>query len=157
MEKMKQKVILGIGASKDKLDIWIIPINKHIVIKNQPRAIGQWLKKVVVSYDIDDLALEPTGGYEKELVRQLINKGISTYFIHSNKLKHFQKAQGPLVKMDKIAASELAKFLSQYRDQEKPIGKEYITNKVHSEISHRIQQLKKQDSNRGKPIGEIFV
>lgn len=156
MQKIKEKITLGIDVSKDKLDVWYHPINQHKVVKNNARQIGQWLSNVIKTHTIDGVALEPTGGYEKLLTKQLVDKGLLTYFIHPNKLKHFQKAQGPAAKTDKIAACELAKYAVQHAGTLKAVSENYVMDKALTELSHRVKQLKKQILAEGNRLEKVL-
>ena len=103
MNEESKKITVGIDVSKAKLDIGYLPMNEHIVIKNTARAIGQWLVKMTALYDVDKVALEPTGGYEKYLVKQRVEAGKSTYLVHPNQLVHFRKSQrGSQAKTDTL-------------------------------------------------------
>lgn len=153
----KVKAKLGIDVSKDKLDLWLLPLNKHLVIKNNLREIGHCLKDLCNQYELVEAALEPTGGYEKHLVCKLLEKKVTTYHVHPNQLIHFQKSQqGGHAKTDKIAASVLANYVDQYGAQLTPVSSSYRTDKEYKELSSRIKQLKtaiRAEKNRlDKPL-----
>src|SRR5579871_5863266 len=111
MEHCEGKVIIGIDVSKDKLDIWNQQTERHEVAPNNPRSIGQWIKKHVAKDKLIWVGLEPTGGYEKEVVRQLIKQGVCTFSIHPNQLHHFAQGLGQGAKTDKQACQSLAAFV----------------------------------------------
>ena len=142
MNEKNKKIIIGIDVSKDKLDIWLHPENNHTVISNNARSIGGWLKSFKDCLKEIEVSLEPTGGYENELVRQLVKQEISCYYVHPNRLHHFAKAQGSQAKTDKIASQLLALFITEHRDKLSPITKKLLQNKPLNELSSRRKQIK---------------
>ena len=103
MNEKNKKVIIGIDVSKDKLDIWDNVAKKHFVIKNETRSIGSWLKKTGQQYSDITILLEPTGGYEKQVIRLALSYTSNIYFVHPNHLHHHAKSSGRDAKTDKLA------------------------------------------------------
>jgi transposase len=50
------------------------------------------------------IGLEPSGGYERDVVRILLTAGVSVRRINPNKLWQFARAAGALAKNDRIDA-----------------------------------------------------
>jgi len=140
----KQKITIGIDVSKDKLDLWLSPGGVHFVIKNDVRSIGNYLAKLAKSFSIDKIVLEPTGGYEKVLVRKLVVLDIPTFFVHPNHIKAFQKSKGSPAKTDKSAAMWLSRYAEQPDAQACEVNKTYETDKRFNELASRIRQIKCQ-------------
>lgn len=143
MNKIAKQVTIGIDVSKDTLDVWngIVP-QKHRVIANTTRTIGQWLHSITDDCADVRVALEPTGGYEKELVRQLLKNKIKVYLIHPNHLHHYAKSLGASAKTDKIASKLLAQYLDEKAANLDPLLPDLLENKAFGEITHRRKQLK---------------
>ena len=135
---------IGIDVSKEKLDVWINPLGQHRVIRNQRRAIGQLLRDLRSGHSIREIALEPTGGYEKRLVQLLLSQCLTTYLIHPNRLRTFQQSEGVAAKTDKIAAEQIACYIERYRSTLTPLGSDYIEEKRYKEMATRLAQLKEQ-------------
>ena len=72
MNQTTAKVTLGIDVSKSKLDVYLSPMGNHSVITNERRAIGNWCKTLIKRHGELQVALEPTGGYEKQVVKALL-------------------------------------------------------------------------------------
>lgn len=141
MQHITKDVIIGIDVSKDKLDIWILPENKHLVISNNRRSIGQWIKSILKHHSIDKVLFEPTGGYEKALITGLLSHHINPTLVHPNRLYHFAKSLGTQAKTDKIDCKNMALFAQ--RNPDMPMLKSnYIENKRLAELSSRRRQLK---------------
>ncbi|OGT68509.1 MAG: hypothetical protein A3H43_05930 [Gammaproteobacteria bacterium RIFCSPLOWO2_02_FULL_42_9] len=125
MNEIEKKIIIGIDVSKEKLDLWVLPDQKHFVIKNNSRAIGQWFSRYKGLYQQVIVLLEPTGGYENVLIKTLLKHPIDLRMVHPKTLHHFAKGIGYEAKTDKMAAYQLALFA-----KEKPkTAMKQITNK----------------------------
>lgn len=131
--------IIGIDVSKDKLDIWSIPSNKHELILNTEEAILNWISTIDQKC-VQNIVLEPTGGYEKKIVRLLLSSKFPVHIGHPSRFYHFGKSKGLFAKTDKIDARMLAMF----GEQEKPeVNAEQIEKRhIFKELAARQQQLK---------------
>lgn len=143
MKQNSQKIIIGIDVSKDKLDIWMTQATQsHKVITNNARTIGHWLKSEIVSNTDVMVALEPTGGYEQELVRQLLRRQVKTFLIHPNHLHYYGKSLGAHAKTDKLASKLLAQYLEEKEKTLTPVKANFLENKEFRGLTHRRKQLK---------------
>lgn len=140
----KKQVIIGVDVSKAKLDIYDLTVEKHHVIENKPRSIGQWLARIQKQYIQVKIVFEPTGGYEKKLINALLSKDIIAYSIHPNKLLNFKKCEGDKAKTDKIDANYIAQYAKVYPEQLKEITENYVKNKGLSELNTTRKQIKMQ-------------
>jgi transposase len=131
--------IIGIDVSKDKLDICWLPSNKHEQILNENQAIIKWIK-TIDSASVQKIILEPTGGYEKRLIRLLLESKFPIHIVHPTQIYHFGKSKGLFAKTDKIDA----RMLAMYGEQEKPeINADQVEKRyIFKELAHRQQQLK---------------
>ena len=139
-------MIVGIDVSKDKLDVVILPANKHKVIKQTRPAIKAFLN----SLDNPELVVfEATGGYEKLLLSTLLQLNIPFHRAHPNRVYHFAKGKGYFAKTDKIDATILASY--GLEDNIKP-DKQYNETQIRiQELAARRTQLKAiitQEKNR---------
>ena len=144
MNVKEAQVIIGIDVSKDKLDIYDSSTQKHIIIENTVRSIGQWLTRIKKQYSQCKVVFEPTGGYEKKLINALLSKGAIAYNVHPNKLFNFKKCHGDKAKTDKIDAMFIAQYAQAHPDQLKEIKSDYTQNKRISELSKAREQIKNQ-------------
>ena len=161
MKQTKQKVTIGIDVSKNKLDIYCLPTNQHKVIANEPRQIGQWLRSMLQKHEVEVIALEPTGGYEKPLLQQLFKHQLTIERVHPNQLNHFQAVNRELAKTDKIASSQLARYASNPEYPHKILPETYIEETKKAELSSRMRQIKsmlQMEGNRlEKPLNNTQV
>lgn len=142
MDQNQVKIIFGIDVSKDKLDIWNQQTQKHQVIPNHARSIGQWIKQIRREKQSFRVGLEPTGGYEKELIRQCLKQSGEVFCIHPNRLHHFAQSLGQAAKTDKLACQALALFVETHVSDLTPLNEGYETRQSITELSSRRQQLK---------------
>lgn len=108
---------VGIDVSKDKLDIFIRPDNRHFVRDNNPSS----LKKLAI--DLQKLnpelvAMESTGGYEKDLVNTLVKSGLKTAVVNPKLIKNFARSGGARAKTDKLDSAAIAHYAEVRRPRE---------------------------------------
>jgi transposase len=146
--------IIGIDVSKDKLDVIIFPTNNHKVISNQPQAINRFLCEIVKKGIIKLVVLEPTGGYEKLLVKQLVAHEIPLHIVHPNRVYHFARAKGYFAKTDKIDAAILARYGQQEEVKPQQIDLKRLAKL--KETAARLRQLKQSLAAERRRIQHTF-
>lgn len=150
-DKKSTIIYLGLDVSKGKLDLSGSEENtvKHQTFENSPKgikALMSFLKTLPPSLQI---ILEPTGGYERNVINALGTAQIDFSRVNANQVRAFATGIGKFAKTDKIDALVLAKF-GEYR---KPTPTQSI-DKVQEELRalfDRRQQLidfKIRESNR---------
>lgn len=141
---------VGVDVSKDKLDVFIRPDKRHFVIANNPNAhkkLANDLKKL----NPELVAMESTGGYEKELVKTLVNAGIKTSVVNPKLIKDFAKSGGARAKTDKLDSAVIAHYAEVYKPREVVLASE--SEQELKELITRRRQLvefKTAESNRIK-------
>ena len=101
---------------------------------------------------------EPTGGYEKPLVRSLRDAGIPVHLAHPNKVRAFAQASGRLAKTDRIDAQVLASygqvFGSQEVSQPEPEREEVqaLLRRRRQLVDQRVQELNRLDRARNPAV-----
>lgn len=64
MAALTNVYMIGVDVSKDKLDIYWLPSNKHEQIPNEHQTILKWIEKINPA-SVQRIILEPTGGMKK--------------------------------------------------------------------------------------------
>jgi transposase len=105
----EEKCHIGIDVSKEFLDIFILPFNKYMQFKNDPRGIKKLLDKFK-SFSNTYIVMESTGGYEKNVARALAQAELSVAVLNPRQIRDFAKALGKLAKTDRIDAKTIALF-----------------------------------------------
>ena len=108
---MSEPYTVGIDVSMDRLDVAILPGGQRLFVAND--AAG-WAELVVrlQRYAIAAVGLEPSGGYERGVIRALLAAGFSVRRINPNKLRQFARARGVLAKNDRLDAQLIAEYVA---------------------------------------------
>jgi transposase len=124
--------VAGIDVGKKNLDMYLS--GKNYIFSNNTEGIKKILNKCIDSRVI----LEPSGGYEKKLLRELSKSNIKVSFINPERIRHFAKSIKDIAKTDKIDA----KILSLYGEKMEPnlyIQKEEYRYKLEGLTNRRCQ------------------
>ena len=108
---MAEHFFCGIDVAKDRLDVMMSPEGLCFSVRND--APG-WAELVVRlrPLKISAIGLEPSGGYERGVIRTLLAAGLSVRRINPNKLRQFARARGVLAKNDRLDARLIAEFVA---------------------------------------------
>jgi transposase len=90
-------------VSKDRLDVVVLPEDAagwaELAARLRPLAVSA-------------IGLEPSGGYERGIIRALLAAGLSVRRINPNKLRQFARARGVLAKNDRLDARLIAEYVA---------------------------------------------
>ncbi len=100
---------IGIDVSKKHLDLYhsLLKITKRY--DNNSQSLAK-LIKYIVSNPVDCILFEPSGGYERKLLRSLVEKQLPFVMIHALHVRKFAEAKGQWAKTDAIDAALLAEY-----------------------------------------------
>lgn len=99
---------IGIDVSKATLDV-VVHEGPHRQFDNTPaghRVLAAWLKTLLVRR----VVLEPTGGYEQDVLDALHAAGLPMVRVNARQVRHFARATGQLAKTDRLDAAVLAQI-----------------------------------------------
>jgi transposase len=101
-------VVAGIDVSKVSLEVWVDdgPAKRFDNSTDGIAALAEWLKE----RDVSEAVCEPTGGYERQLIGQLDEAGLSAYTVHPNRVRSLARARGFEAKTDGLDAQVLSMF-----------------------------------------------
>jgi transposase len=112
-QDLKDAMIVGVDVSKDTLDVNVFgeeQVTRFSNDKGGCAKLATWLKKqkkrVVVG-------LEPSGGYERPLIKALLDKGIEARFADAGRVRHLACAFGAPAKTDPIDSRFVARFIAE--------------------------------------------
>jgi transposase len=100
---------IGIDVSKDHLDVYARPSAVSGRFEND-EAGRKALRKWLVRFADCHVVMEPTGGYEKALTRELFEAKLCFSVVNARQIRDFARATGKLAKTDKIDAEVIAHF-----------------------------------------------
>lgn len=104
-----ERIYIGIDVSKKSFDLYRLPDEHHQIFDNDKEGIKACLKTMKTRLQ-PLVALESTGGYERELALALHQAGIPTAVVNPRRIRDFAKACGQLAKTDKIDARMIATY-----------------------------------------------
>lgn len=105
----QQSQWVGIDVSKAHLDVYLRPSGQQFQLKNQASGIIEFIQQLQ-AFEIQQVILEATGGFELEVAQALQAQGFAIAIINPRQARDFAKASGKLAKTDRIDAAVLAHF-----------------------------------------------
>ena len=102
------KAVVGIDVGKRKLDVSVSqgPARSFANTAEGIAALLNW----IASQDASEAVCEPTGRYEREVVRRLEESGLPVHVAHPNKVRNFARAAGHEAKTDVLDARVLSHY-----------------------------------------------
>ncbi|HVD73585.1 MAG TPA: transposase [Xanthobacteraceae bacterium] len=85
------------------------------ILSNRATRIASSLAELVARLHpltVSAIGLEPSGGYERGIIRALLAAGLSVRRINPNKLRQFARARGILAKNDRLDARLIAEYVA---------------------------------------------
>ncbi|WP_288348910.1 transposase [uncultured Thalassospira sp.] len=101
---------IGIDVSKSALDVCVLPDRHNLRFANTEPGIADLIARIRTYPGLERIVLEPTGGYERMLVRALQAAQLPVSKVNALLVRHFAKASGTLSKTDRIDAFVLADY-----------------------------------------------
>lgn len=101
---------IGIDVSKLFLDCCAIPAEKTKRFSNSPKGIKQCLEWIFKNNSIHRIVLEPTGGYEKAIIKALQNAMLPVSCVNARYIHHFAIANQDRAKTDTLDARTIAQY-----------------------------------------------
>lgn len=111
---------VGIDVSKRSLDVHVLPHGAEYTFENNDDGRSK-LRSKLAEFRNPLVVLEPTGGYERNLVELLVEAKIATAVVNAKQVRDFASAIGTLAKTDRIDARCLALFAERVRPDVRPL------------------------------------
>jgi transposase len=106
-QSAKARVYIGIDVCKARLDVYIYPLDKRLVVANDAAGLKQ-LKKAVAKFDVALVVMEATGKFHRLAHRNLHDSGFKVAIVNPLRSRKFAEAIGTLAKTDRVDARMLA-------------------------------------------------
>lgn len=148
---------VGIDVSKDKLDIFIRPDGRHFIVENSQASLDK-LAKELQELNPQLVAMESTGGYEKDLVNTLVKSGLKTSVVNPKLIKDFSRSGGARAKTDKLDSAVIAHYAEVHKPREVVLASDN-EQELNSLVTRRRQiiDIKIAESNRLKQAKGIVA
>lgn len=107
---MSQTHYIGIDVSKRSLDIYVRGSNTSFQVSNDADGCAELLSLLPPSQTVEQVVLEATGGYERQVALCLAQAGYAIATINPRQARNFAKAVNQHAKTDPVDARVLAWF-----------------------------------------------
>ena len=111
MDKIAQ--VAGIDVSKDKLDVHVLASNQDFAVGRDESGLGDLVRRLRQA-GIDEVAVEASGGYEREVIEALEAAGLVVHLLNPTRVRRFAEAIGKLAKTDPIDARLIALYCQHF-------------------------------------------
>jgi transposase len=112
---------VGIDVAKKHLDIAVRPTGERFRVDNNEEGLFELLKRLEKAR-VERIVLEPSGGYELEVVHSLARANLPVVVVNARQIRQFAQATGRLAKTDKIDADVLAHFAEAIQPEIRPLA-----------------------------------
>src|SRR5215204_6114341 len=101
----------GVDVSQDRLDVLLLPQGTGFSVANDEAGWSTLIGRLR-GLLLTAIGLEPSGGYERGVLRALLAAGLSVRRINPNRLRQFARARGALAKNDRLDARLIAEYVA---------------------------------------------
>src|SRR5215204_2233690 len=110
-ERMIEQCFGGIDVSQDRLDVLLLPQGTGFSVANDEVGWSTLIRRLR-ALPLTAIGLEPSGGYERGVLRALLAASLSVRRINPNRLRQFARARGVLAKNDRLDARLIAEYVA---------------------------------------------
>ena len=151
-------IVAGIDVGKKLLDVSVSqgPVRSFYNTAEGIRALLAWM----VTSGATEAVCESTGGYEREVARQLRDQGLAVHVAHPNKVRSFARAAGYEAKTDKIDARVLSRYGEVFQlarklpDDEDGQGLKDLLKRRKELVDQRVQERNRLDKGLSGGVHE---
>lgn len=112
-EKMNEDgLVIGIDVAKAWLDVAVLETQESFRVDNDRQGWAMLLGRLR-GRTVRAIGVEPSGGYERGVVKALRKAGLPVSNVNPYKLRHYARALGRLAKNDKIDARLIARYTAE--------------------------------------------
>jgi len=152
----EELVYLGVDIAKSYLDAAIGSEKRRFANDAVGhRALIKWIKEIE---GLVQVICEPSGGYERALIRALVGTQIRVSLVPANRVRQFARAAGILAKTDRIDAKVLCIFAEAMQPgtiSASQLEQEHL-RELESQRRH-LTHLLVMEQNRGARVSDVCV
>lgn len=148
---------VGVDIAKGVLDVHILPEARSLRLLNKSSGHQELIAQLPEPRTCL-VVVEATGGYERQLVGELIGAGYHVAVANPRQVRDFAKALGILAKTDRIDARVIARFGKDVRPRPRAEVRENQTELAQFVVRRRqLVELRTAESNRRETINSKDV
>jgi transposase len=106
----QQEAFVGIDISKARLDVAVLPSGETFEVANDEGGRRELVRRLR-PLQAAAVGLEASGGYERAVLRALIDAGLSARLTNPLRVRQFARACGTIAKNDRLDALAIARFV----------------------------------------------
>lgn len=155
--KEQENIFVGIDVSKQKLDVYLYPANKHFQVSNNKSGFEQLFKKLSC-FEISLIAMESTGLYHREVFYFFSDNNIKVAVLNPARVKSFANSLEQIAKTDRIDARTIALFASKLNPR--PSNPPSLLQRKLESFNRRRGQLirmRVSEKNRIQSVNDSFI
>jgi len=130
-------VNVGIDVSKDQLDVAVRPDGEYFKVSNNESGITELIKRLR-KLRPERIVLEPTGGYEADVVHAMSVAKLPVVVINARFIRDYAKSIGHRAKTDAIDAGVLARYGEANQPEIRPLKDEHL-RELEAHVTRRRQ------------------
>jgi transposase len=135
MSRRPRAVYVGIDIARDQLVGHVRPVGESFVVANDAAGHRRLIKKLK-SLRPHRIVLEPTGGYERLLLKALHHAALPAFLVNPHKLRAFAQSTRGLAKTDPLDAAALAHY-AEIWEPPTPIARDPMAERLAEHLSWR--------------------
>jgi transposase len=147
----KDKVAVGIDIAKDWFDVAMLETSQSFRLGNDRQGWADLIRRLK-RHSVHAIGLEPSGGYERGLVKALQKAGLPVRNVNPHKLRHYARALGRLAKNDKIDAQLIARYTAELPTR--PLRSDPLTEQLADLVGAR-RQLSDDKVSLGNQLEQV--
>lgn len=153
----QEEVFVGIDISKARLDVAVLPSGEAFEVANDE---GGWRELVrrLRPLRAAAIGLEASGGYERGVLRALIEAGLAARLVNPARVRQLARAFGTIAKNDRLDAMAIARFVRTIPQRKTVRSRaidalaELVT--ARRQLTEEITRLKSQAGHATQPVLE---
>jgi transposase len=106
----QEEAFVGIDVSKVRLDVAVLPSGEMFEVANDPGGWDELIRRLR-PLGAAAIGLEASGGYERAVLRELIEAGLAGRLVNPLRVRQFARACGTIAKNDRLDALAIARFV----------------------------------------------
>lgn len=106
----QEDVFVGIDVSKARLDVAVLPSGDTFEVANDEDGRRELIRRLR-PLGAAAIGLEASGGYERAVLRALVEAGLAGRLVNPLRVRQFARACGTIAKNDRLDALAIARFV----------------------------------------------